>query len=370
MAAHAYERLAFFLPSLEGGGAQRVMLNLAAGFCDRGFPADLVLASAEGDYLQSVPPAVRVVDLGAQRVLRALVPLVRYLRHERPRVLIAGLDHANLVAMAASRISRARTRTVISVHCVFETGVSARRDFRIRTLPWLLGRLHRWADAVVAVSQGVADDLTRTAGIPPGRIRVILNPVITPALIAAARDRPAHPWFEDSTRPIIISAGRLAPQKNFSLLIESFAVVRRKFDVRLVILGEGPDRPRLEASIRRHGVEHCVALPGFVPNPYACMARANVFVLSSDYEGLPTVLIESLALGTPVIATDCKSGPREILRDGALGDLVPVRDVEAMVRAIVRALTSPRGAPEIEAFKPFTVQAALDEYEQVFNLDA
>ena len=318
MAQQRRERLAFFLPSLEGGGAQRVMLNLAEGFCERGFRVDSVLASAEGEYLRSVPPAVRVVNLGAQRVLRSLVPLVRYLRRERPRVLIAGLDHANLVAMAASRIAHARNRTVISVHCVFETGGSPWRDFRIRTLPWLLGRLHRWADAVVAVSQGVAEDLTRTAGVPHNRIRVILNPVITPTLIAAAGDRPAHAWFEDATRPIIVSAGRLAPQKNFPLLIESFAAVRRQFDVRLVILGEGPERPALESLIRRHGVEHCVALPGFVPNPYACMARASVFVLSSDYEGLPTVLVESLALGTPVIATDCKSGPREILRDGAL----------------------------------------------------
>jgi glycosyltransferase involved in cell wall biosynthesis len=371
VAAHTHERLAFFLPSLEGGGAQRVMLNLAAGFCDRGFRADLVLASAEGDYLPSVPSAVRVIDLGAQRVLRSLVPLVRYLRRERPRVLIAGLDHANVVAMVASRIARARNRTVISVHCVFGgTDAWTRRDFRLRALPWLLGRLHRWADAVVAVSDGVADDLTRTAGVPSKRIRVILNPVITPTLIASAGDRPAHPWFEDTTRPIIISAGRLVPQKNFSLLIESFALVRRRFDVRLVILGEGPDRAGLEASIRRHGVEDCVALPGFVPNPYACMARASVFVLSSDYEGLPTVLVESLALGTPVIATDCESGPREILRGGALGDLVPVRDVEAMSQAIVRALTRPRGAPQIEALKQFTVQAALDEYERVFNLDA
>jgi glycosyltransferase involved in cell wall biosynthesis len=370
MKSSSRPQLAFFLPSLHGGGAERVVLNLAEGFSGRGFRTDLVLAKAEGHYLDSVAPGVRVVDLKAPRVLRSLGPLARYLRRERPVVLAAALDHANLVAMAASRLARAGTRTVIAVHCTFEKGVHAKQDVRVRALPWLLGRLHHWADAVVAVSEGVARDVAETAGIPRDRVSVIPNPVITPGLLPAAAEPPAHPWFEDTRGPIVLGVGRLVPQKNFPLLIEAFASVDRSADARLVILGEGPERPRLEAEIRRYGLDDRVSLPGFVQNPYACMSRARVLVLSSDYEGLPTVLIESLALGTPVIATDCESGPREILRDGALGALVPVGDARALSDAMAHAVTAPRTAPPVEALQPFTLDAALDRFQTVLNLHA
>jgi glycosyltransferase involved in cell wall biosynthesis len=361
--------VAFFLPSLEAGGAERVMLNLAAGLTNRGFRTDLVLASASGPYLASVPPNVRVVDLKASRVLRSLRPLANYLRRERPLALLSALDHANLVAMAAGRLAGSRTRTVISIHCTFPRAL--RTNIRTRTIPWLLGRLHSWADGIVAVSEGVADDVARSTGMPRKRVSVIYNPVITPALAPAALARPSHPWFEDSTRPIVLSAGRLTPQKNFALLINAFALVRREHDARLVILGDGPERAALETEVRRHGVEDCVALPGFLNNPYACMARARVFALSSDFEGLPTVLIESLAVGTPVVSTDCESGPREILRGGALGELVPVGDVPALARAISSVLSNPRRPrPPAEALHPFTLDAVLDQFQEVLELDA
>jgi len=367
MTTSARPEVAFFLPSLYGGGAERVVLNLAEGFAARGLRTDLVLAKAEGHFLDSVTPRVRVVDLKASRVLTSLRPLVGYLKRERPVVLAAALDHANLVAMAASRLAGAGTRIVIAVHCTFEKGDHAKRDVRLRVLPWLLGRFHHWADAVVAVSEGVARDVVQTAGIPRDRVSVIPNPVITPGLLPAAAERPAHPWLEDPQYPVVLGVGRLAAQKNFPLLIEAFAAMGPDIRARLVILGEGPERPRLEAEIRRYGLEDRVALAGFVQNPYACMARAQVFVLSSDYEGLPTVLIECLALGTPVVATDCESGPREILQDGALGALVPVGDVRALSQAIARAVSMPRSAPPLEALRPFTLDAALDRFQTVLN---
>jgi len=362
--------LAFFLPSLEGGGAERVVLNLASGFAQRGIATDLVLASAGGPHLSLVPPDVRVVDLKASRMLRSLRPLTAYLRRERPMVLLAALDHANLVAMAASRLAGGRTRTAISIHCTFPRNIPGTTTFNERAIPWLLGRLHRWADAIIAVSGGVADDLAGTTGIPRNRIDVIYNPVITPALLPSALERPSHPWFEDSAGPIVLGVGRLVAQKNFRLLIEAFAIVKRDHNARLVILGEGPERFVLEEHIRRHGLRDSVALPGFLENPYACMARAAVFALSSDFEGLPTVLIESLAVGTPVVSTDCESGPREILRGGVLGELIPVGDIPAMARAIARAITSPRPAPPPEALRPFTLDVVLDQFQEAFRLDA
>jgi glycosyltransferase involved in cell wall biosynthesis len=201
-------------------------------------------------------------------------------------------------------------------------------------------------------------------------VEVIFNPVITPALLEAMTAPPPHPWFAESWPPIVLGVGRLRHQKNFPALIDAFAAVKRVRDARLVILGEGPERAALESRVRAHGLEHSVALPGFVDNPYACMARAAVFVLSSAWEGLPTVLIESLAVGTPVVSTDCESGPREILRDGALGALVPVGDVHALARAITRVLAGERVLPSAESLRPFMLDTVLDNFQRALGLCA
>lgn len=360
-------RVALFLPSLAGGGAERVVLNLAAGLATRGFAVDLVLARAHGAYLPMVPANVRVVDLKVSRVLRALGPLAGYLRREKPAALLSALDEANVIAMTAARLPNSNTRTVITNHCTFPENPVGIRG---RLVPWLLGRLHRWAAVIVAVSEGVADDVVRATGIPRQRLDVIYNPVITWRLRHAAAQPPSHPWLEAPTRPVVLGVGRLTPQKNFRLLIDAFAILRRSHDARLVILGEGPERAVLEARIREHRLDDTVALPGFLPNPYACMARAAVLVLSSDFEGLPTVLIESLALGTPVVATDCKSGPREILKNGALGELVPMGDASALAQAIARTLTNPPRAPAFDELNSFTLDTALDRFEAAFNFHA
>jgi glycosyltransferase involved in cell wall biosynthesis len=363
-------RLAFFLPSLGGGGAERVMLNLAAGFAERGFATDLILASAEGPYLSLVSPGVRVIDMKGPGVLRVLRPLRNYLRRERPLALLAALNHANLVAMAAAHMPAPRPRTVISIHNNIGKEMEARRGPKERVIRWLLGRLHQWADGIVAVSEGVADDAARRTGIPRDRVDVIYNPVITPALKEAALAPAPHPWFEDVTCPIVLGVGRLAVQKDFPALVEAFAIVRRDHRARLVILGEGPERSTIEAHIRRHHLEDSVALPGFIDNPYACMARAAVLALSSRWEGLPTVLIESLAVGTPVVSTDCPSGPREILRNGVLGRLVPPGDVPALAGAIACALTSGRPPIPSDALLRFMPDVVLDQYQAVFERQA
>jgi len=229
--------------------------------------------------------------------------------------------------------------------------------------------MHRWADAIVAVSEGVAADLSANTGIPRERVDVIYNPVITPGLFSAASERPAHTWFDDSSQ-VVLGIGRLVPQKNFMLLLEAFRAVRRDRDVRLVILGEGSERPALEAYVQQHGLADSVSLPGFLENPYACMSRAAVTALSSDFEGLPTVLVESLALGTPVVSTDCESGPREILRNGTLGDLVPVNDAAALAESIARALDRPRPVVPLDALSPFVLDSVLDRFRGVLKLDA
>jgi glycosyltransferase involved in cell wall biosynthesis len=345
------------------------MLNLAGGLACRGFEVDFLLASATGAYVDAVPPSVRITNLKVARVASAVRPLAAYLRREKPLVVIAALNHANLAALIASRIPGARTRTVISIQNTLSKEVQGARALRLRVIARMLGRLHHWADSIVAVSRGVADDFAQYAGVPRARIDVISNPVITPGLLTAASEPAGHPWFDEPTCPVLVGVGRLTSQKNFGRLIDAFAQVRRVVGARLVILGEGPERAALEARVRQHGLEECVALPGFVENPYAYMARAAAFVLSSDYEGLPTVLIESLAVGTPVVATDCESGPREILRGGELGELVPVGDVTALSDAILRTLMRPRPLALSDELRPYTLGAVVDQFQKLFYLN-
>jgi glycosyltransferase involved in cell wall biosynthesis len=355
-------RLAIFLPDLVVGGAQRSMLKLAGGMADRGHAVELVLSHARGPFLAEVPQRVRVIDLHARRVLTSLPGLVRYLRRERPAAMLSAL-HANVVALWARRLSCVPTRLIVSERNTLtsESGHYA-SDLRMRLSPELIKRFYPWADAIVAVSKGVADDLSRATGIPSERIRVIYNPIVTPEFRRKAAAFLEHPWFGPGQPPVILTVGRLSEQKDFPILIRAFERVRRNRPARLLILGEGEERPALEAEVRQRGLEQDVSLPGFVPNPYPYMVRAGAFVLSSRWEGLPGVLIEALYCGAPLVATDCPSGPREILADGRYGQLVPVGDTGALAGAIEMALKGAAPRPPREAWNSFEQEAVVSEY--------
>lgn len=357
------KRLAFFLPGL-WGGAERTVLNLAQGIAGRGYAVDLVLAQAEGPYLAQVPESVRLVELNARhlrarRTLASLPALVRYLRRERPEAMFSALNRANVVALLAWRIAGVSTRLVVS-HRNTLSYSSARRLSRA-----LIVRLYPWADGIVAVSKGVADDLAHVTGIPRERIQAIYNPVVTPELRGKAQVPLDHPWFKPGEPPVVLAVGRLAAQKDFSTLIQAFAQVQETRPVRLLILGEGRERPMLEALVRQLGLEQDVSLPGWLENPYPYMARASVFVLSSRWEGLPGVLIEALYCGAPLIATDCPSGPREILAEGRYGQLVSVGDVTALARAIETTLAGEKPHPPRESWQSFELDTVVDQYINV-----
>ena len=359
------KKLALFVASLRAGGAERVMLNLARGFAGRGFKVDLVLARAEGPYLDEVPPEVRVVDLGAKRVLSSLPGLVRYLQREKPDALISAVNHVNLVALWARRLAGVRSRVVVTLHNTLSTSTRHAWNRRQKALPRLIKRFFPWADAIVAVSQGVAKDFVQTTGIAQ-EIHVIYNPVVDTQLFELAREPVDHPWLAPGQPPVILGIGRLAAQKDFSNLIRAFALLRQQQPARLIILGEGRERPQLEALIRQLELQDDVALPGFVKNPYAFLTRARMFVLSSQWEGLPTVLIEALALGVPIVATDCESGPNEILEGGKYGCLVPVSDPAALADAVAATLDGSGSSPDDpRPYEKFTFDASLDAYERV-----
>jgi glycosyltransferase involved in cell wall biosynthesis len=351
-------RIAFFLPSVRGGGAQRVIVNLIQGMVRRGEPVDLALAMADGVFLDHIPPEVRVVDLGGRRLIGGFLPLVRYLRRERPRVLISSMSHANMLALWASRLAGRSTPVMVTVHNTMSESTGSDWGMEQR----LLRTFYPWADWIVAVSRGAADDLARTTGVPRERVEVIYNPVITPTILAQAGGAPDHPWYAPGEPPVILGVGRLTRQKDFFTLIRAFAEVRRRRSARLIILGEGEDRAGLEALIAELGVGGDVALPGFRDNAPAYMARSALFVLSSAWEGLPTVLIEAMAAGANVVSTDCPSGPREILQDGRLGALVPVGDAPALAGAMERALDGSGPSRPADALREFTLDAAVDHY--------
>ena len=362
------KRLAIFLPSLNGGGAEHAMLNLAHGLSERGLSVDLVLAQAKGPYLANVRKSLRLVDLKASRVLLSLPELVRYLRRERPEALLSALDYANITALWARRLAGLPIKAVVNEQNTISRSANNSARRRQKIVPYLAKRFYPWSDGIVAVSEGVAGDLSQVLGVPREEIRVIFNPVVTPELHQKAQGPLNHPWFKVGQPPVVLAIGRLTVQKDFPTLIQAFARVRQRQSARLVILGEGPDRPILETLVNELDIDEEVALPGFVENPYAYLGRASLYVLSSRWEGLPTVLIEALCCGVPIISTDCPSGPREILADGHYGSLVPVENVAALAEAIESGLAGDTPRPTVESWRPYTQKTVVDQYINLFEI--
>lgn len=359
-------RIAIFCPSLRAGGAERVMVNLALGFAERGLTVDLVLAAAAGPFIDQVPRNVRVVDLRAKRVLAALPGLVRYLRVERPDTVVSAMNHANLTAILARALARVPLCLIATVHDTVSASASNYKDVGDRWMPGLIHRFYPWANAVVAVSRGAAEDMSRCARLPIENIQVIYNPVVGPELIAKAKEPIEHPWFAPGSPPVVLSVGRLTKSKDLPALIRAFAALRRKRPARLLILGEGEERSCLEDLVRSIGLQEDVQMPGLAANPYPYMAHAAVLALSSAYECLPTVLVEALAVGAPIVSTDCPSGgAREILEDGRWGRLVPVGSPESLADALSASLDVPRAVVPPEAVDRFTREAATDQYLRI-----
>lgn len=354
-----------FLPALEGGGAERAMLHLAQGFAERGLKTDVVIAQSEGAYLSQIPDQVRLIDLQSRFpvVLSKTLALRRYLQQEQPDVLFSALDILGS-APWAQRLAGGPTRIVMCV----QTHLSQQfRDHQPHTMgkvrPHFVRWFYNWADGLVAASQGVATDVAQMTRLPLDQVQVIYNPVITPTVAAKLQAPLDHPWFAPDAPPVVLGVGRLVSQKDFFTLIRAFAQVRQTTAARLMILGEGEQRPQLEALVAELGLTDAVALPGFVDNPYAYMSRSAVFALSSVFEGFGNVVAEALAAGTSVVSTDCKSGPAEILANGKYGKLVPVGDATAMADAIVATLAQPMDANILrERAAAFSLTTITDQY--------
>lgn len=383
--------------SMQGsGGAERAMLNLADGLVAQGQRVDMVMARRTGHFLDEIQPAIRVVDLGVRSareslallprlgrdawfwarmvltpkphfVLGALPGLVRYLRREKPDVVIAAMDYPNVVAIMASALAGNGVPVIATVHNTLSAEVANTRRRRIRAQLEVARRFYPRAAALVAVSRGVAEDLAQVLGSGE-RIGSIYNPVVSADLEAKAAQPLDHPWFSGDGPPVILAVGGFKPQKDFATLFRAFAIARRERPLRLLVLGEGKLRPELTDLAAELDIAGDLSMPGFVGNPYQYMARASLMVVSSIYEGLSMVLVEALACGCPVVSTDCPSGPAEILDQGRYGTLVPIGDGEALAAAMLRSLEGggDRGALIARAHD-FSVAQASRQYRELIE---
>lgn len=356
-------RLLLFRPTLGQGGADRVTMTLLRSFDRRLFAPRLALVKREGEYLDDLPEDVDLTILGTRGLRAAVLPLKRLLEERQPDIFFSTASGANPVAILAHKLARQKGRLVISERNVLRHGKATAKK---RAVLALKRTLYARADAITAVSDGVRDDLVRELGLARERIRVVYNPIVTDEMEAQALEPVEDAWFREEV-PVILGVGRLVEEKDFGTLIRAFREVRYRLRSRLVILGEGPLRGELEGLVREVGLEEDVLLPGFDKNPFKFMSKCNAFVLSSRFEGLPGVLIQAMACGAPVIATDCPSGPSEIISPERDGVMVPVGDVEAMANAIERVLGDPVRAREMGArarvsAERFRVDGVMERY--------
>ncbi len=364
----AGKRIAIFIQSLTIGGAERMSLNLIEGLVQNDIQIDLLLADRSGALLSEVPPGVNVIDLKGKRVLLSLFTLVRYLHTHRPVLLYSVQIHTSLIAIWAVRLARAHIPLVISPRNMLSDGLAAAPTIRNRSIIKLARLFFRSADAAICVSQGVAEDLIKVTGMPRHKTHVVFNPVVSLGLEQKACESISHPWFAPYGPPVILAVGRLSIAKDYPTLLRAFSLVYRKQPAHLLILGDGQERARLELLVKELGVSSHVQMPGFVKNPYPYMAHARLLVLSSKWEGLPNVLVEALACGTPVVSTDCRSGPREILDNGRFGRLVPVGDAETLADAILETLQStPDRAQLKKRAQDFNRDESVRKYIRVFE---
>lgn len=396
--------LAITVDKLSWGGIQRVLFELAKEFIDRDILVDFVVCESGGTLANRVPPGVRVfqlkrsfnistrwyalrADIHAWRIMLKPVLLsrkppgymvylpsfVHYLKSQQPHAILSAGRTLNIATIWARKLAKISSRVVLSEHVAPSSDLRGSRKWGRRYLTPLMAHNYAMGDCIIAVSDGVADDLAAITGLPRESIHTIYNPIVSKALLESAKHPIQHPWFEPGQPPVILGAGRLVEQKDFKVLVKAFGLLRKKRDARLIILGSAKDdattkkrRNALLAIAREMGVADDVCLPGYVEHAPAYMSKASLFVLSSAYEGFGNVLVEALALGCPVVSTNCPSGPSEILENGKWGALVPVGDYEALAQAMARTLDRPIGGEDLRRRGAyFNASHAADRYAQL-----
>ncbi|CAM4411274.1 glycosyltransferase [Paenibacillus tarimensis] len=366
------KKIVFITPSLRGGGAERVVVHLLRHMNRDNIKLGLIALKLEGPYVSHLPDDAEIVDLGTRRVRHSIGKLIKELNRMQPDVVVSTLGHLNVALLALRPFLKNKPKIVLreanAPSFAMRKGKGGVKLYRT-----LYRMFYPKADRVIALSRGMADDLLSFSRMPKDKISIIHNPVVTEEIKRQADEPLDHPWLREKGAgrelPVCISVGRLVEQKNYDMLLRSFAKAVRQTPARLIILGEGPKREHLTALIKELGLEDKVELAGFTGNPYAYMARADLFVMSSSFEGMPNVLLEALAVGLPAVATDCIGVP-DVLDDGRYGTMIPVGAEDALAEAIVNALqqqTADIGDRQRERAKQFHIEKIAGEYRQLLT---
>ena len=355
--------LAVFAATSGHSGVDRVLRNLVPAIARLGLRVDVLGVEGHGPKFDVMPDGVRYLPLGARHVNSAIPALIRYLRRERPEALLCDKDRVNRAALIARRLAGVKTRVGVRLGTTVSVNLASRGAFERLVQRTSMRWFYPAADAVLVPSAGAAEDLAVYAKLPRECIHVVPSPIVTAQMRSKAGEPLDHPWFAAGQPPIILGVGELSERKDFATLLRAFARLRGERACRLLILGEGRRRGELESLAAEFGIANDVALPGFCPNPYPYMAAAAVFALTSRWEGMPVVLVEALALGTPCVACDCPSGPGEVLDGGRHGPLVPMGDVDALVLGLRRQLDTPTPAEQsLAAVQGYTDEGSARAY--------
>jgi exopolysaccharide biosynthesis WecB/TagA/CpsF family protein len=360
--------VAFFMHDFSGGGVEAMRINLAASLLELGYRVSVIVANSSGPVRSRVPAGILIVDLESHSFAGTLLSLMRHLAKHQPDFLVSSLGHNNVAALCACLSPRIKARLIVCQHNALSQEIGV--GWRYWPIPALYWMLQLNADAFVAVSSGVANDLIETAHLQARRVHVISNPVIGLDFAGRSRTdaRPPHPWLEQSEIPVFLFVGRLTPQKDPVTLIEAFALCLEARAAKLIILGEGELRSQLEQLVNDRGISDHVHFSGYVTEPARWISLATALVLTSRYEGFGNVIVEALACGTPVIATDCCHGPSEILAEGKYGHLVAVGDPRAVANAMCQDFGSQFPAALLrERGQAFTATRCAESHDALFN---
>lgn len=360
------KKVIFLIPSLNGGGAERVFIQLLKVLDRNVFEIYLMVTNLEGPYVNEIPNDINIIDLQKTSVKRSLFSLIKEINKIKPNVIISTLFHMNLALLIISPFLIGRPRIILREANPprFSMGGLPKGKLFI----WLYSRLYKRSDAIVAISTDVSNDIQKTLKVKKEKIRIIYNPVDISGIQKKSREKVLHKWFNEKNVPIIISVGRLVEQKDHTTLIKAFAKVRRKKLCKLLILGEGYYYTKLKKMVDNLNLSSDVEFLGFVSNPFKYIHNSDLFVLSSKWEGFGMVLIETLALGTPIVSTDCLGGPHEILNNGEYGKLVPVGNDDIMADKIIEMLNNPSDKKKlISRAMDFDISKIKTQYEQILN---
>ncbi len=365
---HKSENIVFLVPNL-AGGVGRVMTTLAIALQEQNIPIEIWTIAHFGEYIASTETLVPIRHIGNGRARNSLQILVQTLRTDTPRVVVAVSFHINCLLILAALFLRTKPRIIITEHWPLKTALqelSVMKRIMVRLAVMVLYPL---ADAYAAVSEGVAKQMARYGHVAVSKILVTYNPIVSQELYSQSKQPVSHPFFACNA-PVIVSVGRLSKEKDIATLIHAFALVNKDVDCRLLIVGDGLEKDNLKQIIATHDLQDHIAMAGFVPNPYPYIKHADVLVLPSQREGLPTVLVEALALGTKVVSTDCDSGPREILKNGIYGILTPVGDAPALAQGILTTLREHTTKAVSDAvLAPYTIDTVRRQYQKLLGAE-